>query len=206
MKNQFLIWLSEVFYKKSLTWKVKTTEKEVFITFDDGPTESYTEKILEILDCYNVRATFFCLAKNVEKFPELFERIKHSGHSIGNHGYEHLNGWKISREKFLENVFKADKIISSKIFRPPYGGITPCQAKGISKHFKVIMWRTMSRDYSRRMTAEKCLKRLKRNITPGDIIVFHDSESASETTIKVLPEFLKYINEKGYKTSVINEV
>ncbi len=203
MRNRFFKWLSKFLYNDSLIWRIKTKDNEVFITFDDGPTKLYTDRILEVLDLYNVKATFFCLGNNVEKLPDLFNKIVDSGHSIGNHGFEHLNGWQLSKSQFIDNCLKGKEIIKSDLFRPPYGAIKPSQAKSVSNSFKIVMWSIMSKDYNNKISSKDCLNRLKKLVRPGDIIVFHDSESASETTLKVLPEFLKFINDQGFKASVI---
>lgn len=193
-------------FYKSYMWYCKTEKKEVYLTFDDGPIPKVTEFVLDTLKRYQVKATFFCLGKNIEKHPELFNRIIKEGHAVGNHTQNHLNGWKTNAEKYITNVEKCQKIINSKItetttklFRPPYGRIKTKQAKQLlSRGYKIIMWSVLSADFDVKITKEKCLENVIKNIKEGDIIVFHDSEKAFERLKYTLSKTLEFLKEKDF--------
>lgn len=204
MKKKTIILLSKILYGNNLIWNIKTKEKEVFLTFDDGPNPVTTQKILEILEEHKVKATFFCLGENVEKHWNIFEKIIKRFHRIGSHGYEHINGWKANRKYFLKNIIRNKSVFKSRLFRPPYGAITPSQAKAVSKQFKVIMWSLMTFDYSSKTNPQECLDRLVKKVKPGDIIVFHDSVKAQENCLYILPKFIKSLKQQGYKFSILN--
>jgi len=198
-------------FYKSYIWYHKTEKKEVYLTFDDGPTPKVTEFVLDTLKEYRVKATFFCLGKNIEKYPELFNRIIEEGHTVGNHTQNHLNGWKTKIDKYITNVEKCQKIINSKIasttiklFRPPYGRIKVKQAKQLlNKGYRIVMWSVLSADFDIKITKEKCLENVTKNTKKGDIIVFHDSEKAFERLQYALPKTLNCFLEKGFCFSAI---
>lgn len=189
---------------KDLTWSFPGRDKELYLTFDDGPTAEITEWVLSVLKEYNAKATFFCTGKNAEKNPELFKQIIDEGHSIGNHGYFHIKGWCTSNKKYLQNVRKASEIINSNLFRPPYGRIKPSQIKRLKKDFHIIMWDVLTRDYNNNLKQETCLKKTLKSIKPGSIIVFHDTLKAERNLKYVLPEVLKYYSEKDFLFSSID--
>jgi peptidoglycan/xylan/chitin deacetylase (PgdA/CDA1 family) len=186
-----------LFYK-NLIWKVNTNKKVIYLTFDDGPDEEVTPKVLDILDEYDAKATFFCLGNNAEKHPGIIERIVKSGHVLGNHSYSHRNGFKTDTEHYIEDVNKCDRVFQSELFRPPYGRIRSKQAKIISKDFKIIMWSVIPGDFDRKVTKEKCLSRSIKNSVQGTIIVFHDSQKAKEKVLYALPHYLKHFKELEY--------
>jgi peptidoglycan-N-acetylglucosamine deacetylase len=197
------MFFAKLFYGDKLIWNVETSTKTVYLTFDDGPEPDITTKVLDILKEKNAKATFFCTGKNAEKHIELFNKIKTSGHVIGNHGYEHLRGWGLSQKKFIDNALKNKELFPGNLFRPPYGAITPSQAKAISKYYKIIMWTILSKDYSSKMTPEKCLKRIIKRVKSGDIIVFHDSKKAAKNCLPVLPKLIDYLKNNGYEFGVL---
>jgi peptidoglycan/xylan/chitin deacetylase (PgdA/CDA1 family) len=172
---------------------------KLFFTFDDGPDPEVTPNVLEILKQYNAKATFFCLGEYVEKNYTLYNRILEEGHSTGNHGYNHLNGFKISTISYTENIAKADKIIGRNIFRPPYGKLRPSQYNILKKNYKIILWDVMSYDFDQSLTSEQCIEIVIKNARNGSIIVFHDTQKAKEKLLLVLPKLLDYYTEKGYK-------
>lgn len=198
----FLTW----FYP-TLTWRIHDNEKVLYLTFDDGPMPGPTEFVLDELNKHACQATFFCIGDNVFKHPELFKRILAEGHSIGNHTFNHLNGWNTDQEKYLQNVhqceqeFEKHQVYKSQsgysLFRPPYGKIKRSQIK-LLKEYSIIMWDVLTYDYDRRITPETCLSNSIRATRPGSIIVFHDSLKASNTMMHVLPRFLDYFLAKGY--------
>jgi peptidoglycan/xylan/chitin deacetylase (PgdA/CDA1 family) len=183
-------------------WDVSNTENKIYLTFDDGPIPEITEWVLEELKKYNAKATFFCIGNNVEKHPEIFEKVIDQGHSVGNHTFNHLNGWKTSTEKYLENTKLCEASISnpkSKIFRPPYGKIKTSQAERLRQlGYKIIMWDVLSADYDTSISPEKCLENVLKNVTSGSIVVFHDSIKAFPNLEYTLPKALKYWAAKGF--------
>lgn len=203
MLNNFIIQASKIFYKGRLIWRPEVKEKLVYLTFDDGPDERTTNKILEILKDNEVKATFFCLGENAEKQPAILQQIIDDGHKIGAHGYKHLNGWLTPLKKYLSNAFLSGSILKTELFRPPYGKITACQAKHISKQYKIVMWTVMSKDYSRKVSPQKCLQIVTRKIRPGDVFVFHDSQGAAENCIYALPKFIKHAQKLGFKFDLL---
>lgn len=195
-------WIVRAFFPY-MTWKIKCRSKVVYITFDDGPTYDVTPQVLDILDIYNAKATFFCLGKNVEENPELYEEILRRGHSTGVHGYEHLNGWTTSNRKYIDNVHKASHIITSGLFRPPYGKMSLKQIQALSSDFDIIMWSHISYDFDSKYSAEKCLKKVTYGLTRGSIVVFHDNTKAKHNVITTLPMFLEYLQKHDYKTGIL---
>lgn len=186
-------------------WSLPVAEKVLYLSFDDGPHPIITQKVLKLLNQYQAKATFFCIGDKVERHFNTFESIKTEGHSIGNHSYHHLNGWKTKDQTYLEDVQKADALIQSKLFRPPYGRLKATQASKLRQMgFSLIMWSVLSADYDKRMTKEKCAARVLRNIKPGAIILFHDSENAADNMLFALNELLKEATANGYRFDAIN--
>ncbi len=186
----------------NLIWEIKDDEG-VFLTFDDGPTPGVTEWILSTLDKYNAKATFFVLGKNVEMYPDLYQRIVDRGHKIGNHTYSHQKGWNMSLERYVEDVDFANDLIHSELFRPPYAQITPSQVRMLSLRYKLIMWNVLSRDYNRNLSPERCLANVTNYLEPGAIIVFHDSDKAFKNLSYALPRTLSKVRAMGLKCKVI---
>jgi peptidoglycan/xylan/chitin deacetylase (PgdA/CDA1 family) len=196
--------IGKFLYPKS-TWEINTSEKNVFLTFDDGPTPDITEWVLEILKKYSAHATFFCLGKNVLENEAIYKQIKENGHSIGNHTYSHLNGWKTRQSEYLLDVQLADEFLKTPLFRPPYGKIRIKQYFALCNKYNVIMWDVLSRDYDRTFAKEKCLKLVTNHTNAGSIIVFHDSVKAYQNLAYVLPRTLDWLSENNYKISAIPE-
>lgn len=182
----------------SLTWKIPGQEPIVYLTFDDGPTPGVTDKVLELLQAFDAKATFFCIGKNVEQHPELYHKILQQGHATGNHTQDHLNGWKTPVEKYISNTIQAQKFIHSGLFRPPYGKMTPAQIKKLRKDFRIIMWSALSRDFDANVDANESLRALKSASQPGSILVFHDSKKAAPQLFQILPEYLAFLREEGF--------
>lgn len=192
-------------------WKIKTSEKKVYLTFDDGPTPEITDWILEQLKSYDAKATFFCIGNNIQKLPSVFKQIHDEQHSLGNHTFNHLNGWTTNTEKYIENVDLCQNQIDNllrlngKLFRPPYGRIKPSQSNHLIKlGYKIIMWDIISYDFEPTVSKEKCLQNVLKNIENGSIIVFHDSQKAWKNLEYVLPKTLKYLKEKGFSCEKID--
>jgi len=185
-----LIW-PEAFFR------IKTSEKELLLTFDDGPDPQSTGKILKILGSRGVKSVFFCCGKEAEQHPELMTRILSEGHVAGNHGYFHLNGWKTGVEEYIEDVSRADALTSRTLFRPPYGSLRPAQYAELKKKYSIIFWDLMPYDWDLKFGRENSLGILKNNIRPGSVIVLHDSEMS--TAGSFLREFLDYAVDAGFR-------
>lgn len=180
-------------------WDIDTSEKTIYLTFDDGPTPEITDWVLDCLKKYNAKVTFFCIGKNVERFPNIYNRILIEEHAIGNHTYNHLKGWKIKTLDYINDTKHASEFIKSKLFRPPYGRIKPKQAHGLmNDHYKIIMWSVLSLDWDKNISTTQCYNNIVNNATSGSIIVFHDSVKASHNMKYVLPKVLDYFSKKGY--------
>jgi peptidoglycan/xylan/chitin deacetylase (PgdA/CDA1 family) len=195
-------WLKKLL--PQLVWDLPTTEKSIYITFDDGPTPGATPQVLAFLREYGAKATFFCLGSQAEKHLQLLEQIKAEGHTLANHGYCHLNGFFTCNDKYIENANRGAIIAGSKLFRPPYGRISPRQINFLKKEYQIIMWSLMSFDFDRKLTPEQCLDNVVKNIFPGAIIVFHDTEKAKERVLYVLPRLLEWIEVNGYRALSMN--
>ncbi len=184
-------------------WEITTDTDEVFITFDDGPIPHLTPWVLDLLNDYGFKATFFCVGDNVIKYPEIYRRIIQEGHSIGNHTFNHLNGWFTDKDTYLENIEKCDSVLSTELFRPPYGKLKRAQSSSIKNHKKIVMWDVLSGDFDANISNEKCLSNVMDNYEKGSIIVFHDNLKAEEKLKYVLPLFLQHLKEKNFVSSAI---
>jgi len=245
------------FLYPSLLWNLPKTENTLYLTFDDGPVPEITPWVLALLKEYHAKATFFCIGENIVKHPEVFDQILAEGHNVGNHSFNHLNGWKTPISTYIENVEKAEEIIfekresrnqrqesrdrnqdsrtenikergekkesgdkkqdfitgnkenrretkNIKLFRPPYGKITPKQIKTLQRMgFKIVMWEVISGDFDLKLSPEKCLNNVLKNSKPGSIVVFHDSIKASANLKEVLPKVLEYFHQKGFEFKAI---
>lgn len=159
--------------------------------------------MLDTLKKYKTKATFFCIGDNVRKHPEIFEKVKKEGHSIGNHTYNHVNGWKTPLKEYVENVEKCAELVKTDLFRPPYGRISPKQFSKVKEQYSIIMWDVLSMDYDPEISAEKCFETVKKLTRPGSIIVFHDSLKAAEKLAWLLPKTLEFIIAEGYQPEPI---
>lgn len=183
---------------KNLTWHFAGKENELFLTFDDGPNPELTPWILETLDEFDAKATFFCIGGKAEKYPDLIEQIIEKGHSIGNHGYLHMDGWVTQTERYVKNIQRAAQFINSDLFRPPYGRIRPRQAQRIKQEFNIIMWDVLPKDFDKSISKEDCLSRALTYAESGSIIVLHDNMKAEKKLRYVLPLILKHFTDEGY--------
>jgi len=189
----------------SRTWGFSRSEKVVYLTFDDGPDPQLTPWILDVLQENQLKATFFCVGENVLKYPEIFERIKREGHSVGNHTMNHVKGIKTSLKSYVQNVEEAHHLIQSKLFRPAYGRMTFRQTKSLKKRYKIIMWSWLSNDFNTKISPEKILKKAARQIQHGDIVVLHDNHKTTERIHLILPELIQIVQQKGLEFKRIEE-
>jgi len=221
--------LLKALYPERIT-KISNSQA-IYLTFDDGPVPEVTPWVLEILQKYNAKATFFCIGDNVKKHPDIFRRIIQEKHCIGNHSFNHLNGWKTSNSAYVENILKTEQIFSEmridktggaqqksqsmhfqshpnyKLFRPPYGRIKNSQAKLLTKKgYKIVMWDVISGDYDKNYSAGKCFDNVTKNASAGSIIVLHDSKKASGNLRIILPQLLHFYKEKGLEFRSLKDV
>lgn len=182
----------------NVVWRKNPSEKVIYLTFDDGPMPNVTPLVLEILDKYDVKATFFSVGENVYKHPQTYNEILQRGHKTGNHTYNHLKGFEVSVEKYLENTKKAAEYIESSLFRPPHGRITFKQKKALQTNYQIIMWDLITHDYNRKLSPETIMKTIKCYSRNGSIVVFHDSMKAKDNVLKVLPLAIEYWKSEGY--------
>lgn len=185
------------FFYPSLEWSVKNNSNSVYLTFDDGPHPEITQQVLDILDQYNAKATFFCVGDNVRKYPETYQQIISRGHKTGIHTFHHLNGWRSSNTKYLQDVEEAGKLIDSNLFRPPYGKISPYQIFRLKKKYRIIMWTVLTYDFSKTVSPQTCLQNALLGLNPGSIIVFHDSIKSKKNMLFALPRFLEQCQKVG---------
>ncbi len=181
-------------------FRIKTTEKLLCLTFDDGPNPDSTPQLLDILDQHQIKAVFFCDGRAAEKYPDLINQISSKGHIIGNHSYNHLNGWKTSTEKYVDDIDKAAALTSGSLFRPPYGRLRFEQYRKLKKKYKIVFWDLMPYDFDDSFGAENSLKILKSKIRPGSVIVLHDNPNS--VAIKILEEFLTFAVKEGYRLGI----
>lgn len=196
----FLPWLYP-----DLIWRIPTLEKEIYLTFDDGPVPGPTDFVIETLRKYNCKATFFCIGDNVRRHPEVFKKIREEDHVIGNHTFNHLKGWSTPLTEYVENVRKFDEqlrmkngVLKIELFRPPYGRITRSQIRSL-KDYKIIMWDVLTIDYHKNVSPEACLKNSVAATRNGSIVVFHDSLKAERNMMYALPRFIEHFLKEGYE-------
>ncbi len=187
---------------KQATWRMNKTEQKIYLTFDDGPIPELTNWVLDILNHYQIKATFFCVGENIIKHPEIFNRIKNEGHQIGNHTYNHIKGWETPADDYLRNVAECQVLTQTNLFRPPYGRITKKQSKEILKTHQIILWDVLSYDYDKLTSPEKCLKRSIKYSRNGSIIVFHDNIKASTNIKYALPLYIEHCLSLKYEFAV----
>jgi peptidoglycan-N-acetylglucosamine deacetylase len=221
-----LYWIKTPAFIKGLfsnhIWDIPNNENKVYLTFDDGPTPEITEWVMDILKKHNIKATFFCIGKNIHNHPEIYLKLIEEGHVVGNHTFDHLNGWKASCEDYIENVLDCDEKLDFRtlnleksqienteykikaIFRPPYGKIKQSQSKEIREMGnEIIMWDILSGDFDENISPEKCLQNATRKVTSGSIILFHDSKKAFKNLEYALPKTIEILKGKGFQFDII---
>ncbi len=198
-------WLVKQLYP-NLLWNHNRDQRCIYVTFDDGPIPIVTPFVLNILKQYDAKATFFCIGDNVNKHPDIFEQVKNAGHAIGNHTYNHLKGWKTDDQTYLDNFNKADELLHTNLFRPPYGRIKKSQIKLLKEakpDLEIVMWDILSRDYDPKLKPETCLKNVLKHTGNGSIVLFHDSLKAFGRLEYVLPRAMEEWSKAGYEFGLL---
>ena len=196
---KLLRWL----YPRAL-WRMDKNVKAVYLTFDDGPIPNITPWVLDLLDKYNIKATFFLVGDNVRKHPEEFKMIVERGHRVGNHTFNHISGLKYLSYNYLENTNKADELINSTLFRPPHGWMRWGQYMVLSHRYTVVMWDLVTRDYSNRLDGPQVLAKVKKYVRNGSIITFHDSIKSEKNMKYALPRAIEWLKEQGYEFKIFD--
>ncbi|MCB9223745.1 MAG: polysaccharide deacetylase family protein [Crocinitomicaceae bacterium] len=190
-------WLKR-FYPGAI-WDFSFRSNSIFLTFDDGPNPSTTPYLLELLDQHQIKATFFCLGKNVQNYPELFEMIIQNGHEVGNHSMNHPKGLHTTKHEYVQDVVSASQFIPGKLFRPPYGKIKPSQFRALKKMgYQTIFWSVLSYDFDQKLATDEFIETMMSYCEPGSIYVFHDSDKAAKTLQHELPELIQQMKMSGY--------
>ena len=185
-------------------WRGSKEHKTIYLTFDDGPHPEITPWVLNTLEHFHAKATFFCVGENAQKYPNIVQLIRDQGHEIGNHTYNHLKGWQYSDQAYIDNVNKATAWLPGNLFRPPYGRIRISQAKSLRKMgFKIVMWSLLSCDYDPNLDREQSLKKLIKYSTNGSNVVFHDNEKAYENLKFLLPRYLEFLTRHGFEMKIL---
>jgi peptidoglycan/xylan/chitin deacetylase (PgdA/CDA1 family) len=193
-----------------LTWRIPTSEKLIYLTFDDGPVPGPTELVLDTLNRFNVKGTFFCIGDNIRKHSLVFNRILNEGHEVANHTYHHINGWRSKADKYVENINLCQAEIlkyqskPNSLFRPPYGRISKGQISQL-KDYRIVMWDVLTHDYNRNIHAEVCLSQSIKATRPGSIIVFHDSHKAEKNMSYVLPRYVAHFINQGFTFTLLSD-
>ncbi len=204
--NSIPNWIQKIFKKYLWQMPVNDFRPAVYLTFDDGPHPEITDWILEQLDHFEAKATFFCIGKNVVEYPNVYKRILDAGHQVGNHTHNHLKGRSSKAEDYINDTKRAQQFIDSKLFRPPYGSIKKGQAERLQEMgFKIVLWSLIPGDWDAKVSPEECLENIVFNLEPGDIIVLHDSEKAKTNMQYVLPRLLEHCKKQGWAIDAIPE-
>lgn len=173
-------------------------EKRIYLTFDDGPIPEVTPWVLQLLDRYGIKATFFMVADNARRYPEVCEMVRERGHRIGNHTFHHLQGARVSTRRYLRDVAEADRVLHTDLFRPPHGWLRPRQARALRRRYRIVMYDLVTRDYSHRLDAARVFGNVRRYARPGAIIVFHDSLKSWPRLREALPQSIEWLISRGY--------
>lgn len=192
-----------ILYPKAI-WRMNKNEKAVYLTFDDGPIPVVTPWVLDLLDKYKIKATFFMVGDNVRKHPEEFQMVVNRGHRIGNHTFNHIRGFDYKGDSYLENTDKANAYLKTNLFRPPHGYMSRKQYRTLKDKYKIIMWDLVTRDYNRKLNGKQVLGKVKKYVRNGSIITFHDSIKSEENLKYALPRAIEWLQEQGYEFKVFD--
>jgi peptidoglycan/xylan/chitin deacetylase (PgdA/CDA1 family) len=202
--NQLCLFLAKRIFRCAIWDKPTTKERNtISLTFDDGPHPEITPWVLDQLKTVNAKATFFCVGSRAAAYPEIIARILAEGHAIGSHSQTHAHGWHTKFNTYKDEVLSTANLLGTKLFRPPYGKLTWQQYRWVSKHYTLVMWSLLSKDYDKGVTPEACVNRVLHSVKGGDVIVFHDSEKAKKNLSVALPIILKELQERDFKCESI---
>lgn len=190
-------------FPKAIT-RIKTGEKKVYLTFDDGPIPEVTSWVLDVLKDENIHATFFCVGDNVFKYPDIFNQLIREGHKVGNHTFNHLPAFKTKTDQYVQNVVDAEDYIKTDLFRPPHGQLKLALYRILKKRYKIVFWDLLSCDFDQKKSGEQCLQITQKYVRPGSVIVFHDSLKAEKNLRYTLPRLIKYLKKEGYSFDVVS--
>ena len=196
--SKFLRWL----YPHAL-WRMDSSQRTVFLTFDDGPIPEVTPWVLSVLERYGIHATFFMVGDNVRKYPDVFEQVRKAGHYIGNHTFNHLGSLRHSRAEYIQNVEQANVLLHTDLFRPPHGWMRPSVYRAVRRSHRIVMWDLVTRDYSRLLTAEDVFNNVRRYARNGSIINFHDSLKSYDKLRLALPQSIEWLQKEGYSFGLL---
>lgn len=195
------LWLRRLY--KDCYWNFPNEENKIYLTFDDGPTPELLPFILQTLDEYKVKATFFCVGNNIQKHPQLYSEMLSKEHVVANHTFNHLNGWKTPNKIYFRNIKEFDALHESNLFRPPYGRLRKSQMRQLAREYKIILWDVLSYDYDKNISPERCLQNVTANTRSGSVIVFHDNVKAERNLRFALPQFIAAAQRKGFAFDVL---
>ena len=190
---------------REVVWNVPGTSKDLYLTFDDGPIPEVTPWVLDTLAEYDAKATFFCIGANCATNPDILERIRREGHTVGNHTYDHLPGRKTPLRTYLRNVLRCQEFTGTRLFRPPYMSLTLAQGRALRSRFEVVLWDVLSGDFDADIDGAKCLENVLAAVRPGSIVLFHDSLGAEERVRYALPRTLEHFAKQGYRFRALDE-
>ena len=185
-------------------WRMNASEKSVYLTFDDGPIPEVTPWVLDVLDKYRIKATFFMVGDNVRKHTDEYKMVVERGHRIGNHTYNHLKGFKERTDRYIANIDKADCFLGTNLFRPPHGIMRMGQYRVLSERYRIIMWDLVTRDYNSKFSGEQVLDKVKCYVRNGSIITFHDSIRSIDNLRYALPRAIEWLQSEGYEFKVFD--
>ncbi|MBQ3237449.1 MAG: polysaccharide deacetylase family protein [Bacteroidaceae bacterium] len=185
-------------------WRMDSSERAVYLTFDDGPIPEVTPWVLDVLDKYRIKATFFMVGDNVRKHPDEFKMVVERGHRIGNHTYNHLKGMAEHTDHYVANIDKADCYLSTNLFRPPHGLMRLRQYRALCERYHIIMWDLVTRDYNPKLNGRQILRKVQQYARPGSIITFHDSLRATHNLYYALPRAIEWLLAEGYEFKVFD--
>ena len=188
-------------YPRAL-WRMDKNEKAVYLTFDDGPIPNITPWVLDLLDQYGIKATFFMVGDNVRKHPEEFRMVVERGHRIGNHTFNHIRGFEYLSQNYLANTDKANEYLHTDLFLPPQAHMRWVQYHVLKKKYRIVMWDLVTRDYSKRLTGPQVLAKVKKYARNGSIITFHDSIKSEPRLKYALPRAIEWLLAEGYTFKV----
>ncbi len=194
---QFPTWLQRLY--RGVVWRMNPSSKVVYLTFDDGPIPECTPQVLEILSHYGVKASFFMVAENADRYPDLLQHVREADHTIGNHTYHHLKGYKTCLTSYLRDIADAHAVLQTHLFRPPHGRMTYSQKKALREAgYQIYLWDVLTHDYNPKYTPAKILRIVQHFTRNGSIIVFHDSLKSKDRMLQALPKVIEWLQAEGY--------